>query len=61
MLNLIVSTLRLQNKDIIEIQKIISIAFRLLSAQKLDMLFDIYTNAYINIKINVIEYIVIFL
>jgi len=61
LLNLIVSTLRLQNKDIIEIQKIISIAFRLLSAQKLDMLFDIYTNAYINIKINVIEYIVIFL
>ena len=60
MLNLIVSAFRLQDRDIIEVQEIISIVFRLLSAQELDVLFDIYTNAHVNIKINKIKYIVVF-
>ncbi len=61
MLNLIVNTFQLQDKNIIKIQKIISIVFCLLNIQELDILFDIYTNAYIDIKINIIKYIVVFL
>jgi len=59
--NLIISIFQLQNKNIIEVQKIINLVFCLLSTQELDMFFNIYTNIYINIKINIIEYIVIFL
>jgi len=61
LLNLIVSIFQLQNKNIIEVQKIINIAFCLLSAQELDVLFNIYIDIYINIKINIIERIVVFL
>jgi len=61
LLNLIVNTFQLQDKNIIKIQKIISIVFCLLNIQELDILFDIYTNAYIDIKINIIKYIVVFL
>ena len=51
----------MQNKDIIKVQKIISIVFCLFSAQELNILFDIYTNTYVNIKINIVEYIVVFI
>jgi hypothetical protein len=59
--DLIISVLRLRNKDVIEVQKIINIAFRLLNAQQLNVLFNIHANAHIDVKINVIERIVVFL
>ncbi len=60
MLDLIISILRLQDKDVIKVQKLTSIAFFLLSMQRLDILFDIYANAHVNIKIDIVERIVVF-
>ena len=55
------SAFQLRDEDVIEVQKIISIAFRSLSAQRLDVLFDIHANAHVDVKIDVIKRIVIFL
>jgi len=60
LLDLIISILRLQDKDVIKVQKLTSIAFFLLSMQRLDILFDIYANAHVNIKIDIVERIVVF-
>jgi hypothetical protein len=60
LLDLIISILRLQDKDVIKVQKLTSIAFCLLSMQRLDILFDIYANAHVNIKIDIVERIVVF-
>ncbi len=60
MLDLIISILRLQDKDVIKVQKLTSIVFCLLSTQRLDILFDIYANAHVNIKIDIVERIVVF-
>jgi len=61
LLDLIISALRLRDRDVIEVQKIIDIVFRLLSAQQSNVFFDIYANAHVNVKIDIIKRIVVFL
>jgi len=61
LLDLIISALRLRDRDVIEVQKIIDIVFRLLSAQQSNVFFDIYANAHVDVKIDIIKRIVVFL
>lgn len=55
------SALQSRGEGVIEVQEFISIAFSPLCAQRPHVLFDVHTNAHVDVKIDVIERIVVFL